>query len=43
LVVPDKRVFDPDKTLLKYNKSIDWRKIKKTIEMDDVEEVRKNL
>jgi YVTN family beta-propeller protein len=43
LVVPDKRVFDPDKTLLKYNKTIDWRKIKKTIEMDDVEEVKKNL
>ncbi len=43
LVVPDKRVFDPDKTLLKYNKTIDWRKIKKTIEMDDVEEVKKNF
>ncbi len=37
---PDKRIFDPEKTLIKYNKTIDWRKIKKTIEMDDMEEIK---
>ena len=41
-VFPDKRIFDPDKTMIKYNRTIDWRKIKKTVEMDDVEDQRKN-
>lgn len=41
-VFPDKRIFDADKTMIKYNRKIDWRKIKKTIEMDDVEDQRKN-
>jgi len=41
-VFPDKRIFDADKTMIKYNRKIDWRKIKKTVEMDDVEDQRKN-
>ena len=41
-VFPDKRIFDADKTMIKYNRKIDWRKIKKTIEMDDVNDQRKN-
>lgn len=41
-VFPDKRIFDPDKTMIKYNRTIDWRKIKKTVEMDDVDDQRKN-
>ena len=39
---PDKRIFDADKTMIRYNRSIDWRKIKKTVEMDDEDEQRKN-
>jgi hypothetical protein len=42
LSIPDKKVFDADKTMLKYNRKIDWRKIKKTIEMDDEEDQRRN-
>jgi hypothetical protein len=42
-VFPDKRIFDADKTMIKYNRTIDWRKIKKTVEMDDVEDARKNF
>ena len=39
----DKRIFDADKTMIKYNRTIDWRKIKKTVEMDDVDDARKNF
>ena len=39
---PDKRIFDAEKTLIRYNRTIDWRKIKKTVEMDDEEEQRRN-
>jgi hypothetical protein len=39
---PDKRIFDADKTMIRYNRTIDWRKIKKTVEMDDEEDQRKN-
>ena len=42
-VFPDKRIFDADKTMIKYNRTIDWRKIKKTVEMDDVDDARKNF
>jgi len=42
-VFPDKRIFDADKTMIKYNRTIDWRKIKKTVEMDDVEDARKSF
>ena len=27
LVMPDKRVFDPEKAMRRYNRKIDWRKI----------------
>ena len=37
---PDKRVFNPDATMIRYNKKIDWRKIKKTVEMDDADDQR---
>lgn len=39
---PDKRIFDADKTMIRYNRTIDWRKIKKTVEMDNEEDQRKN-
>ena len=26
--------------MIKYNRTIDWRKIKKTVEMDDVDDAR---
>lgn len=41
LVMPDKRVFDPQKAMNRYNKNIDWRKIMKGPEMDDENEIRK--
>lgn len=31
----DRRVFDTEKAMLKYNRTIDWRKIEKSIEMDN--------
>jgi hypothetical protein len=34
LVMPDKRVFDPQKAMDRYNKTIDWRKIKQGPGMD---------
>ena len=41
LLMPDKRVFDPQKAMNRYNKNIDWRKIMKGPEMDNEEEIRK--
>jgi hypothetical protein len=41
LVFPDKEVFDWDKSMKKYNRSIDWRKIMKSAPMDDEDELRK--
>lgn len=41
LVFPDKRVFDPAKAMLRYNREIDWRKIMQGPEMDDEDELRK--
>jgi hypothetical protein len=40
LVYPDKRVFDWDKAMLKYNQPIDWRKIEQGPAMDDAGEQR---
>jgi hypothetical protein len=40
LVFPDKRVFDPQKAMDRYNKSIDWRKIMQGPKMDDEDEQR---
>lgn len=40
LVYPDKRVFDWDKAMKKYNQPIDWRKIEQGPAMDDAGEQR---
>jgi len=40
LVIPDKRVFDPQKAMDRYNKNIDWRKIQQGPQMDDESEQR---
>ncbi|MDZ4809018.1 MAG: phosphoesterase [Bacteroidota bacterium] len=40
LVMPDKRVFDPQKAMNRYNKNIDWRKIQQGPKMDDEDEQR---
>ena len=39
-VYPDKRVFDADKAMLKYNRTIDWRKVEQGPKMDDEHEQR---
>lgn len=36
----DERVFDIEKAMKKYNRNIDWRKIMKGPEMDDVKDMR---
>lgn len=36
----DSRVFDVEKAMKKYNKSIDWRKIEQGPKMDDVKDMR---
>ena len=38
----DERVFDVEKAMKKYNRTIDWRKIMKGPEMDDEDDMRKN-
>jgi len=40
LVIPDKRVFDPQKAMDRYNKNIDWRKIMQGPKMDGEDEQR---
>ncbi len=40
-VLPDKRIFDPDVALKKYNKTFDWRKVPKSEEMDDEADQRR--
>lgn len=39
-VFPDNRVFDPQKAMDRYNRTIDWRKIEKGPEMDDEDDQR---
>ena len=39
-VFPDKRVFDPEQAMKRYNKTIDWKKIQQGPKMDDEEEQR---
>jgi len=39
----DSRVFDAEKAMIKYNKTIDWRKIEQGPELDNAEEERKVL
>jgi YVTN family beta-propeller protein len=38
----DKRVFDPDKALKRYNTNLDWRKVLQGPAMDDATEIRKS-
>jgi DNA-binding beta-propeller fold protein YncE len=40
LVFPDQRVFDPAKSMQRYNREIDWRKIMQGPEMDNEKEQR---
>ena len=40
LIMPDKRVFDPEEAMRRYNRTIDWRKIQQGPKMDDEEEQR---
>lgn len=39
-VFPDKRVFEPQKAMNRYNRMIDWRKIEQGPKMDDEDEQR---
>lgn len=38
--MPDKRVFDPSVAMKKYNRDLDWRKIKQGPDMDDEDDQR---
>ncbi|MBC7873885.1 MAG: bifunctional YncE family protein/alkaline phosphatase family protein [Ferruginibacter sp.] len=40
LIFPDRRVFDPQKAMNRYSKTIDWRKIQQGPKMDDEKEQR---
>jgi YVTN family beta-propeller protein len=42
LVKSDARIFDPEKAMSRYNKTIDWRKIEKGPDMDDEEHERED-
>jgi hypothetical protein len=39
----DPRVFDANKSMIKYHRSIDWRKIEQGPEMDKVEDMKKTF
>jgi DNA-binding beta-propeller fold protein YncE len=39
-VFPDNRIFDPQKAMNRYNKTIDWRKIQQGPKMDDEKQQR---
>lgn len=43
LEMHDPRVFDVEKSMKIYNRTIDWRKIMKGPEMDDVKEIKENF
>ncbi|GAC1482341.1 MAG: hypothetical protein NVS1B13_05540 [Flavisolibacter sp.] len=42
-VLPSKSVFDPDQAMKKYNGQINWRGVPKEGDMDDVQEIKKEL
>lgn len=42
LVMPDKRVFDPEQSMKRYHRGIDWRKIMKGPEMDDEDDMKRD-
>jgi YVTN family beta-propeller protein len=42
LVKSDTRIFDPQKAMSRYNKTVDWRKIEKGPDMDDEEHERQD-
>lgn len=39
-VYPDKRVFDPERSMKKYNRTIDWRKVQQGPKMDHVPDMK---
>jgi hypothetical protein len=39
--MPDKRVFDPEQAMKKYQRGIDWKKIMKGPEMDDEDDMKR--
>jgi hypothetical protein len=41
LVMPDKRVFDPEVAMKKYHRGIDWKKIMQGPEMDDEDDMKR--
>ncbi|MFT3844118.1 MAG: phosphoesterase [Lacibacter sp.] len=41
-VFPDKRIFDAEQAMKKYNRTIDWRKVKQGPKMDDEGEQRED-
>jgi hypothetical protein len=38
--LPDPRVFDPEQCMKKYNRNIDWRKVRQNIPMDQEDQLR---
>jgi len=42
IAVGYKRVFDPNVTMKKYNRTIDWRKVEKGPELNDEDDIRAN-
>ncbi len=42
LELNDERIFDTNKAMKKYNRPLDWRKIMKGPEMDDVDDMRRD-
>ncbi len=43
LEMHDERIFDVTKAMKKYNRDIDWRKVMKGPEMDDVKDIKKEF
>jgi hypothetical protein len=39
----DERVFDVDKAMKKYHRNLDWKKILKGPDMDDVDDIKKEF
>ena len=43
LEMHDERIFDVTKAMKKYNRDIDWRKVMKGPDMDDVKDIKKEF
>ncbi|MDH4461004.1 MAG: hypothetical protein QE277_06245, partial [Flectobacillus sp.] len=39
----DSRVFDVEKAMKKYHRNIDWKKVMKGPDMDDVDDIKENF